>query len=65
MIRPFITLAALGAVGILAWQLIWGLVLPLVAGLFALIIKIAFWAAIIALAIWVFRRLSRSAETPA
>jgi hypothetical protein len=65
MLRPVLTLAALGAAGILAWQLLWGLVLPLVVGILAIAIKIAFWVALIALVIWAFRRLSRSPETPA
>jgi len=50
---------------IIAWQLLWTLVLPLVVGILAVAIKIAFWVAVIALAIWAFRRLSRSTERPA
>jgi hypothetical protein len=65
MLRPVLTLAALGAAGILAWQLLWGLVLPLLVGVFAVLLKIAFWVAVIALAIWAFRWLSRSPERPA
>ena len=63
MLRPVLTLAALGAAGIIAWQLLWTLVLPLVVGIFAVAIKIAFWVAVIALAIWAFRRLSRSTDS--
>ena len=65
MLRPVITLAALGAAGFVAFQLIWGFLLPLVVGLFALVIKIVFWAGVIALAIWVFRRLFPPSESPA
>ncbi|MBI4501484.1 MAG: hypothetical protein HY700_10015 [Gemmatimonadetes bacterium] len=65
MLRPLLTLAARGAAGILAWQLLWAPVLPLVVGILAIAIKIAFWVALIAVAIWVFRRLFRSSETPA
>src|SRR3972149_1534429 len=46
MLRPVLPLAALGAAGILAWQLLWGLVLPLVVGILAIAIKIAFWVAL-------------------
>ena len=65
MLRPVITLAAFGAVGFVAWQLIWTFLLPLVVGLLALVIKVVFWAGVVALAIWVFRRLSRASESPA
>jgi hypothetical protein len=65
MLRPVITLAALGAVGIVAWQLVWGLLLPLVAGILALVIKVVFWAGVIALVIWAFRRLFPPSESPA
>ena len=65
MLRPVITLAAFGAVGFVAWQLIWGLLLPLVVGVLALAIKVIFWAGVIALAIWVFRRLFPPSESPA
>ena len=65
MLRPVLTLAALGAAGIIAWQLLWTLVLPLVVGILAVAIKIAFWVAVVALAIWAFRWMSRSSEKPA
>ena len=65
MLRPVITLAALGAVGFVAWQVVWAFLLPLVVGVFALVIKVVFWAGVIALAIWVFRRLFPPAESPA
>jgi hypothetical protein len=65
MLRPVITLAAFGAAGILAWQLLWGLVLPLVVGIVALAIKVAFWVALICFAIWLFRRVTTTSEPAA
>ena len=65
MLRPVITLAAVGAVGILVWNLLLGFLLPFVVGLFALVIKVVFWAALIAFAIWIFKRLTRPSPTAA
>ena len=65
MLRPVLKLAALGVAGLVAWNLLAGLVLPLFIGLVALILKIAFWAVIIALVIWVVKKNSKTAETPA
>ncbi len=56
MLKPILKLAALGVAGVVAWNLMAGFVLPLFIGLVALILKVAFWAAIVALVIWVFRR---------
>jgi hypothetical protein len=52
-------MAALGVAGYFAWKLMAGFVFPLFFGLVALILKVAFWAAIIAFAIWLFKRLSK------
>jgi hypothetical protein len=65
MLRPVITLAAVGAVGFLVWNLLLGFLFPLVVGLVALVIKIVFWAAVIAFAIWVFKRLTRTSPSEA
>ena len=59
MVRPIVTLAAVGAAGFLLWNLVLGFVLPLVFGIFALVIKVAFWAGLIALIIWIYRRMTR------
>jgi len=58
VLRPILKLAALGVAGILAWNLLAAFVLPLFFGLVGLILKVAFWAVIIALVIWVFKRNS-------
>ena len=65
MLRPILKLAALGVAGLVAWNLLAGLVLPLFIGLVALILKVAFWAVIVALVIWVFKRNSREPAEPA
>ena len=65
MLRPVITLAAVGAVGFLVWNLLLGFLLPLVVGFVALMIKIVFWVAVIAFAIWVFKRLTRASPSEA
>ena len=65
MLRPVITLAAVGAAGFLLWNLLLGFLLPFVVGFFALVIKVVFWAALIALAIWIFKRLTRPSPTVA
>jgi hypothetical protein len=62
MVRPVLTLAAFGVVGVLAWQLVWGLVLPLVFGLLAVALKIMFWVVVIACGIWLVKRITRTAE---
>ena len=60
MHRPVVMLAAVGAAGILLWNLVLGLLLPMVVGIFALAIKILFWVGLIAFAIWLLRRMTRS-----
>jgi hypothetical protein len=65
MARPVLTLAALGMAGILVWRLLWGLLLPMVVGVMAVLIKIAFWGGVILLAIWALRRSSKGSETQA
>jgi hypothetical protein len=64
MFRPVLTLAAFGVAGYVAFQLLWGLVLPLVFGLFAIALKIAFWVIIISAGIWVIKRITRSSSSP-
>ena len=59
MLRPFVTLAAVGVAGFLVWNLLLGFLLPLVVGVFAVILKIAFWAALIAIIVWVYKRVTR------
>ena len=65
MFRPAMTLAAVGVFGLVVWRLVLGLLLPLAIGLLGMAIKIAFWVAVVALAIWTFRRLLRRPEAAA
>jgi len=62
MLRPILGLAAVGAVGYVAWQLLWAILLPLlgtVVGFALLVIKILFFAMLIIVAVWVLKRLLR------
>jgi hypothetical protein len=62
MLRPILGLAAVGAVGYVAWQLMWAILLPLlgtVVGFALLVIKILFFAMLIVVAVWVLKRLLR------
>jgi hypothetical protein len=65
MARPVLTFAALGIAGVVVWRLLWGLLLPMVVGLMALVIKVAFWGGLILLAIWALRRYSKGSESQA
>ena len=65
MLRPVITVAAVGVLGLVVWNLLLGFVLPLVVGLVALLIKVVFWVAVISLAIWIFKRLTRTPPSEA
>ena len=65
MLRPVITVAGVGVLGFLVWNLLLGFILPMVVGLVALVIKVVFWVAVIALAIWVFKRLTRTSPSEA
>jgi threonine/homoserine/homoserine lactone efflux protein len=69
MLRPFLTLAALGVAGVVAWKLLWGLVLPVIAvvlGAVFLVLKIALVAFLVYLAYRMFQRLlERRPDTPA
>jgi uncharacterized membrane protein len=62
MLRPLLTLAAVGAVGYILWQLLWGLLLPIVGvavGLLAVAIKFAFLALLLFIAWKLLRKLTR------
>ncbi|HWP38763.1 MAG TPA: hypothetical protein VNL18_14550 [Gemmatimonadales bacterium] len=67
MLRPFLTLAALGVAGVVAWKLLWGLVLPFVAvilGAVFFVLKIALVALLVYVAYRMFQKLmERRPET--
>ncbi len=65
MLRPALTLAALGAAGYVAWKLIWMLLLPLVGTLVGLVmwlLKAAVIGLLLVLAYWVFKRVATPRE---
>lgn len=66
MLRPVLTLAAVGAVGFVVWKALWLLVLPLVGVLAGLALLFAKWAlfALVVFAIWrLFFRKPHPAHT--
>jgi hypothetical protein len=60
MLRTLLSLAAVGVAGIVAWKLVWVMLLPMLFGFVALAIKIA----LIALFIFVLFRVLRRAGQP-
>ena len=56
MLKPLLTLAALGVAGFVAWRLIWVMLLPMFVGLLALAVKIALIALLVFVLYKVFRR---------
>ncbi len=68
MMKPLLGVAATGVLALLLWKVVLVFLLPfigLAVGFAFLAVKIAFIGAMIALAIWVARRWSRSEETSA
>ncbi|MBI3982252.1 MAG: hypothetical protein HY337_05030 [Gemmatimonadetes bacterium] len=67
MLRPLVTLAALGVAGVVVWKLLWGLVLPFIAialGAVFLVLKIALVALLLYVAYRLFQKLiERRPET--
>jgi len=60
MMRPLVTLAAVGLAGVVVWKLLWGLLLPLVAvaiGAALFIVKIALAAFLLFLAYKLFQKV--------
>ena len=58
MIKPILSLAAVGFVGVVLWKLAAGLLLPL----FFFVFKIALIGGLIALAFWFFNKKGRGKE---
>lgn len=58
MLKPILSLAAVGFVGVVLWKVAAGFLLPL----FFFVFKIAMIAALIALAFWFFNKKSRGKE---
>lgn len=68
MLKPFVTLAAAAAVGVVLWKLLGLLLLPLVGiafGLLITVLKFAMLGAGLFFAFWLFRRMTRDSTTTA
>jgi hypothetical protein len=64
MLRPILTLAAVGVVGVALWQVLFTLLLPLlgtVVGFLVTLAKIAFLILLVLVAVWLFKRITRQA----
>jgi len=58
MLRPILTVAAVGLAGVAIWQLLWFLVLPLLAGVLGFAM-LALKLILVALILWAAWRLVR------
>jgi len=68
MLRPILTLAAVGVVGVALWQVLFTLLLPLlgtVVGFLVTLAKIAFLILLLLVAVWLFKRITRQAPESA
>lgn len=64
MLKPVLGLAATGVVALLLWKVLAIFLLPLFGvalGFMFLVLKIGFIVGAVLLAVWIFRRMSRSA----
>jgi len=67
MLRPIVTLAALGVAGIVVWKLLWGLLLPIVAvalGLVFTVLKLALVAFLVYVAYRLFQKVMNHRQAP-
>jgi hypothetical protein len=64
MLKPLLTLAALGVAGFVAWKLVWVMLLPMFVGLVALAIKIALIALLVFVLLKIFRRVTATGPEP-
>jgi len=60
MLKPILSLAAVGFVGVVLWKVAAGLLLPL----FFLIFKVALVVALVMVAVWYFRKDRGKEDTP-
>ena len=60
MLKPILSLAAVGFVGVVLWKVAAGLLLPL----FFLLFKVALVVALIMAAVWYFRKDRGKEDTP-
>ena len=60
MLKPILSLAAVGFVGVVLWKLAAGLLLPL----FFLLFKLALIVGLVMFAVWFFRKERGKEDTP-
>ena len=60
MLKPILSLAAVGFVGVVLWKVAAGLLLPL----FFLLFKVALIAGLVMFAVWFFRKDRGKEDTP-
>lgn len=64
MLKPLLTLAALGVAGFVAWKLVWVMLIPMVFGFLAVAIKIALIVLLVFVLIKIFRRATAPGPEP-
>jgi len=64
MLKPLLTLAALGVAGFVAWKVVWVMLLPMFFGLLAIAIKVALIALLVFVLFKLFRRLTATGPEP-
>lgn len=68
MMKPLVTLATAGIVGIALWKVLSILLLPIAGVLFGLLftlLKVGLLVALVAFAVWLFRRKEKGGEASA
>lgn len=64
MLKPLLTLAALGVAGFVAWKLVWVMLLPMFFGLLGVAIKVALIALLVFVLYKLFRRVTATGPEP-
>ena len=64
MLKPLLTLAALGVAGLVAWKLVWVMLLPMFFGLLGVAIKVALIALLVFVLFKLFRRATATGPEP-
>jgi membrane protein implicated in regulation of membrane protease activity len=62
MLKPTLTLAALGVVGFFLWKVLGAVLLPMVATVVAFLVKIAVVVALMVFLLWFFRKNDEGKE---
>ena len=68
MLKPVVTLAAAGVIGVALWKILSILLLPLaglVLGLVVTLVKVGLLVSLVMFAVWLFRRKEKGGEASA